>query len=334
MSGPDAAVDDGEYAALTTEEQVAALREVAREGALAFDLDPVEVHLARHAFNTTFRVETTDGRTLAVRVNTNSVSTPAHIRAQHAWMRALASETDLRVPVPLRTPSGSDVAVVPAAGQEHLVVAASWLEGTEVGDCDAVQARALGRAMATMHTHALTWRGAVEGALPAFTDPLFGDDDRLTEAYRDRASDRALVEWALQRSQTALTEVTRSARSVLIHGDLHGGNLMWHEGRLGVLDFDDCGIAVPALDLAVATFYLRGEDGRLEMELRAGYAEVRELPVVRDEDFEALVAARQLLLANDLLRSRTAELRELALPYLDRTVERLSRWRTTGRFTL
>ena len=54
----------------------------------------------------------------------------------------------------------------------------------------------------------------------------------------------------------------------------------------------------------------------------------------RDDGFGGLVAARQLLLANDLLRSRTVELRKMALPYLDRTADRLRRWRRSGRFTL
>lgn len=66
-----------------------------------------------------------------------------------------------------------------------------------------------------------------------------------------------------------------------------------------------------------------------------GSLAVRDLPPgTTGADFEDLVAARQLLLANDLLQSRTAELREMAGSYLDRTVERLSRWRGTGRLAL
>lgn len=333
MSRPGRVTASG-YAALTTEEQVELLRGVAREGARSFGVDPVEVQLVAHAFNTTFRVEGADGERVAVRVNTNSLSTPAHITAQHAWMRALARDTDLRLPVPLRTGAGRDFAVVPSHGHSYRVVAAGWLDGDEVGECDAVQARALGRAMATMHAHAEAWTMPEDGDLSAFTDPYFGDEDRLREAYSDRLEDLALVEWALERCQTAMTGAAEASRPIVVHGDLHGGNLMWHEGGLGVLDFDDCGIAVPALDLAVATFYLRGADPQVEDALRAGYSETRELPGDERGDFEALVAARQLLLANDLLQSRTAELRALSVTYLDRTVDRLSRWRGTGRFTL
>ena len=250
-------------------------------------------------------------------------------------MRALDEETALRVPVPLRTESGAEVAVVEVDDRRHLVVAASWLDGDEVGECDEVQAWALGQAMATMHAHARTWALPEGGHLSAFTDPYFGDEDRLLDAFADRPEERALVVWAVERCQEAMTAAERSAHPIVIHGDLHGGNLLWDEGALAVLDFDDCGIAVPALDLAIATFSLRGGAPRIEAALREGHTQTGELPAeARDDGFEGLVAARQLLLANDLLRSRTVELRKMALPYLDRTADRLRRWRRSGRFTL
>ena len=72
-----------------------------------------------------------------------------------------------------------------------------------------------------------------------------------------------------------------------------------------------------------------GPTGRVQ----EGYAEVRRLPEVSHEQFEALVAARQLLLANSLLTSSTAALRAQATDYLDVSVERLGRWLDTGRFS-
>ena len=67
--------------------------------------------------------------------------------------------------------------------------------------------------------------------------------------------------------------------------------------------------------------------------LREGYAAVRPLPDVGEQVFDALVAARQLLLANSLVASATTELRDEAEDYLRVTVERLRHWRATGRFT-
>ncbi|HYN29545.1 MAG TPA: phosphotransferase [Dermatophilaceae bacterium] len=142
-----------------------------------------------------------------------------------------------------------------------------------------------------------------------------------------------------RKTRARFAEVYAGARPVVLHADLHGENLKWHGGRLAVFDFDDCGLGVPALDLAIATFYLR--DGRPEVEqaLLAGYArtggtEPAPRLGVTPAQFEAMVAARQLLLANCLLTSSTADLRGEAEGYLAVTAERLRRYLRTGRFAL
>jgi Ser/Thr protein kinase RdoA (MazF antagonist) len=324
-----------DYEGLGSTEQAELLRDVAAEGARRFGLEVHSVELVRHEFNTTFRVDGADGGRAAVRVHTNSFSTPAHVVAQHSWMRALAEDTDARLPVPFRAPSGDELVIVGGpGGRDFVVVAASWLEGDDVGECDVEQAGALGRLMATMHAHAETWTLPTGGHLSRFTDPYFGDEDRLCAALADRPDEAALVAWARSRCEEAMARAERSAPPHVVHGDLHGGNLKWHDGALSVFDFDDCGIAGPALDLAIAAFYLRGSDPAVERALRTGYRDVRPLPVVDDADTEALVAARQLLLANDLLQSRTEHLRAMAPEYLHRSVVRLAHWRETGRFVL
>jgi hypothetical protein len=67
--------------------------------------------------------------------------------------------------------------------------------------------------------------------------------------------------------------------------------------------------------------------------MRTGYAEVSTLPDIAPADFEALVASRQLFLANLLLGSSTAKWREMAGTYLPRTVNRLRHWLDSGHFT-
>ena len=322
------------YASLASDEQVTLLRSVARTGSARFGLDVETIELVRHEFNTTFRVADLTGRVTAVRVNTNSVSTPEHVIAQHAWMRARAAQTPVRRPGPRRTLTGDEHAVVPPPHGMFMVVAATWLDGEDVGECTAGQAKALGRAMATMHNHAEGWDVPPGGRLTTFSDPYFGDEDRLTLAFPADSQEAELVRWSLQRCQDAILSAELDCPPVVVHGDLHGGNLKWHRDELAVFDFDDCGVASPALDLAIATFYLRGSDARVEAALRAGYVEVRPLPEVTTPVFEALVASRQLLLANDLLQSSTEHLRAQARDYLDRTVDRLAHWREGGHFSL
>ncbi|NHA67634.1 phosphotransferase enzyme family protein [Phycicoccus flavus] len=325
------------FADLGTDAQVDLLRGVATAAAPHFGLDVERLELVLHGFNTTFEVTARDGRHVALRVNTNSLATPEHLTAQLAWVHAIARDTGVGVPDPVPTLTGAPFTTVAsaAAGRDFLVVAHAWLEGPDVEECDAEQAHALGEAMATLHLHAARWRLPEGTSLPLFAEPLLGDADRISTVDVPGPGGRAVLDTALGRARAAFDTVLAGAEPVVVHGDLHGGNLKWHEGRLAVFDFDDAGLAVPALDLAVATFYLRDAEGvPAEAAVRAGYAQVAPLPDLDPEVFEALVASRQLLLANSLLTSSTPEFRAMLPEYLGRTVTRLRHWLDTGRFVL
>ncbi len=327
-----------EYLALDDEAQVEVLRAVALEACGGFGLEVRDLSLVLHAYNTTFRVETADGRSLALRVNTNSHSAPEHIVAQQEWLHAIAAQTPVRVPDPLRAPDGRWAVEVacPTWGGPLRATVASWLDGADVGTCDAEQGRALGEAMALLHDHAEGFVLPSGGDLPVHDTPLLGDEDLLT-GHPDLPPGGAQVIAAALEDLTVICADAHAAGPVIvIHADLHGDNLKWDDGRLAVFDVDDCGLGVPALDLAIATFYLRsGEAGdeAVEAALRAGYAGIRPLPAIDPAHFEALVVARQLLLANSLLASATTGQRAEGVGYLAVTVDRLRQWRATGRFT-
>lgn len=321
------------YADLDEHAQVELLTPVATSGARALGLDPAAVELAHHGYNTTFRATTQSHAVYAVRVLTNSASTPAQLEAQHAWMHAIARDTPVIVPDPVVGPGGVTHVTVDggALGRPAVVVAASWLPGPDVLTPTPEQAHALGVAMARLHEHARTWQLPPGTSMPTFDDPLFGDED-LISAHPFPGDGAAIVAAALATARPAFAS-TSAAGVLPIHGDLHGGNLKWHEGRLAVFDFDDSGLGTPALDLAISTFYLRDDVEGGEEALREGYRSVRALPGVDGEAFEALIASRQVLLANALLATSTASLRAEAADYLRVTVDRLRHWLETGRFT-
>lgn len=323
------------YDDLEEAEQVEVLRAVALRAATAFGVDVGRMELLLHGYNTTFALHATDGSRFALRIATNSHSTAEHAIAQQAWIEAIAAETDVLVARPLRSADGSWFVEVDAAplGRLLLVTIAGWLDGADADPLEPVAARALGRAMATMHAHAETWRMPPGGALLSFEEPLFGDRDLLDAAPGLRDDDRQMLQLARRRAADAFERLAGSAAVRPLHADLHGGNVKWHADRLAVFDFDDAGVGLPVLDLAIATFYLRGQDAQLEAALRAGYAEIAPLPDVDPNDFEALVAARQLLLANALQLTSTAALRAQAAAYLETSIARLRRWLHTGAFT-
>lgn len=318
------------YADLDEAGQVALLRPIAVDGAAALGLNAVAIELALHGYNTTFKVTTTDGSAYAVRVLTNSASTPPHLEAQHAWMHALSRDTSLLVPDPVVGPDGVSHAMVSSDALPHpaRVVAATWLPGQELDVLDLERAHELGVTMATMHQHAEDWRLPPDTELPVFDEPLFGDPDLLSSPSAD---DGGVIALAFERALGAFERM--GTDRIAIHGDLHTGNLKWHGGRLAVFDFDDSGLGTPALDLAITTFYIRDDPPQAEAAMREGYQAIRLLPEVDAADFEAMLAARQLLLANALLGTTTASLRAEAEDYLRITVDRLRHWLRTGRFT-
>ncbi|WP_306231539.1 phosphotransferase enzyme family protein [Agrococcus beijingensis] len=323
------------YDQLDDEAQVEALRPVALRAAAAFGLEVARLELVLHDWNTTFALDAAAGRRFALRVGTNSATTAPHAIAQQAWIAAVAEQTDVLVPQPLRTPDGDWCVEVasPELGRALVVTVASWLDGEDADELGPDVARELGRAMAQLHAQAEHWQLPPGGTLTVFDEPLFGDRDVLGDASGLRSDDLAVLAAARERSAAAFDRLYAGAALRPLHADLHGGNLKWHDGRLAVFDFDDAGLGVPVLDLAISAFYLRGADPAVEAAVRAGYTEVAPLPECDPADFEALVAARQLLLANAFLSMSNAGAQAQARDYVRKASERLRGWLDTGVFT-
>ncbi len=324
------------YAALDDAAQVEVLRPVAVAAAAAFGLDAGGLELVAHAYNTTFAGADAAGRRVALRVGTNSASTPEHVVAQAQWQRAILAEGAATVAEPLRTRDGEWFARVPcpAFGRDLVVTAAGWLDGpvAEI-DLPPATSRELGRVMARLHRQAAGWTLPPGAALPRIVEPLYGDPDRLGALEVPDPADRHVLDETARRCRAVFDGLHAGAPLRAVHADLHGGNLLLHGDGLAVLDFDDCGLGLPVLDLSVALFYLRGGDPEPERALLAGYREVAPLPDVAAADVETLVASRQLLMLNSLLATTTAELRAEAAPYLTTTLVRLRHWLDTGTFT-
>jgi Ser/Thr protein kinase RdoA (MazF antagonist) len=104
---------------------------------------------------------------------------------------------------------------------------------------------------------------------------------------------------------------------------------MWHEGRLSVFDFDDCGFGLEVQDLAVAMYYL--DTPEQDAALLAGYKSVKALPDYSDDQMKALLVQRRLMLLNYLFETKNQEHREMLPAYLAKSLERVSTFLTDVR---
>lgn len=315
--------------------QVARLRPLAVEVLRRYSIDVAALRLLNHGFNTTFRVDTTDGRRFALRLNVNSRRTDSFIGAEMAWLAALAEETDPWVPIPQRTLDGALLTHVrsPDLGRDLPAALFSWLPGRDLGDdASDVQMRAVGRATAALHAHGEGWRPPPGTSLPPIDTVLMdlpyqlGHDHPLLST-----ADHQLIDEAFERVQRQYDALFAGVDRQPLHADLHVWNLKWHRGRLAVFDFDDSGIGVPAQDLAISAYYLR-DNAAQEAALLEGYQELRSLPPFTSEQYEAMVASRNLVLLNDVVTTTNAEFLAILPRYVPNSIVKLRAYLETGVF--
>lgn len=324
---------ESDFIALSKRAQVSRMRSVALEALRSFPVAVDRLTLLEHGFNTTFRVDASDGVKLAMRINVNSRRSPENIAAELQWIDALARDTDLIVAAPLRTIGGELVASVysPDLGRDLSVALFSWLNGPDLGESPTLEKmRAAGRAMATLHEHGASWRPSNGAALSVLDETFWGYPDRLnTENLGIEGDDFAVIRTMVDRAASTMKGLFAAGSPQPIHTDLHNWNMKWYRGRLSVFDFDDSGIGLPIQDLAVATYYRRPEHDHVDA-LFEGYVSVRPLPEYASEDFETLVAHRNLLLLNDLLVTTNAEHRAIIPNFIRNTVVKLRNFLDTG----
>jgi Ser/Thr protein kinase RdoA (MazF antagonist) len=324
-----------EFEELSARAQVGRLRTAAFEALQSYPVSVARLRLVYHGFNTTFRVDTTDGRIYALRLNVNSRKTPAELRAEMAWLDALAHHTDLTVPEPQRTIEGALTTEVwvPSLGRVLPAALFGWLRGPNVEErATPVHLIAAGRAMATLHTHAESWSLPADASLPASDDLFIHGNEYLHAEHPVLTTERrAVLNQLIPLVQQRFVEVFHSSATHLLHADLHLGNMKWYRGRLAVFDFDDCVIGVPTFDLAVSTYYLRPRQELVEA-LFEGYAGERPLPEVTPDRFEALLVGRNVLLLNELVGTASADFREALPAYADNTFVKLRHFLDTGEF--
>ena len=325
-----------DFVDLTSRAQVHRLRSAAQEALAQYPVEVTGLRLISHAYNTSFRVDTADGRRFALRINVHSRRRPAWIAAEMAWQAAITADTDLWVPTPLRTRDGGLTASVwfEPLGTTLTAVVYSWLPGRDLGDTvTSAQMRVVGSAMATLHDHAESWRLPAGADLPLFDDPLFGLDDHMAGSPLLSAAQRDVLARVLDQARAHHAEMYAGETPIALHADLHQWNTKWWRGRLSIFDFDDSGLGLPLQDLAISGYYVRRVDPALEAALHEGYASRRPVPgAVGSAAYEGNLAARNLVLLNDVLTTVNAETKAALTTYVPRSVARLRHWLDTGRY--
>jgi Ser/Thr protein kinase RdoA (MazF antagonist) len=317
------------FANLTTDEQIACLAAHAKEVLLAYDLGAIDsVESINHEFNSTFAVVTDRGSRFALRINVNSSRTLEYAKSEVDFINHLALTTNLSLPRPVADRSGQFVIILAneTVGKELISILFTWLEGSELGDePPPKQVFALGAAMAQMHKSSQASDLRQRLNLPRLRDILWEEENHLVGAGSTLSEpNQAILSEGLGRIEAVVQNLFERETEMVIHADLHGWNAMWNDGKLSVLDFDDCGIGLPIQDIFTAVYYLDTEEQ--DSALFDGYRSVREVPAHTPYEREALLLQRRLVLLNYLLETSTPEHREMLPKYLEESLIRVEKF--------
>ena len=310
--------------------QTDSLTKFAHEILKKYGISDAEVDCINFEFNATFSVSTVSGQKYALRLNINSTRVASNIQAETQWVRELSRTPSINVPTPIA--SLADTYLVSAihadSGLEIFGVMYSWLEGEELGDEPTLeQLRIVGQTMALLHDNSSNFTLTDGAELPTFNDFFWGTEDYLFSSKSLLIpQDLQLIEKARDLIMKFTDELYATSPAHIIHADLHGWNLMWHEDQLSIFDFDDCGYGVEAQDIAVALYYL--DTPEQEVALLDGYKSIRPLPIYSENAMKALLLQRRLLLLNYLYETKNAEHKEMLPAYLEKTIERVSTFLT------
>jgi Ser/Thr protein kinase RdoA (MazF antagonist) len=292
----------------------------------SYSIDVKSVVSINYEYNATLKVETTNGQLFALRINTNSPRTPENLRAEIAFVRLLAEDGRVKVPHPIENRDGNFYTSIlhEASGRMFHCVLYSWILGEELEEepQNEQQLFALGAAMATMHLAAQSFELPEGSSLPTFDDPLWWTEDfLLSEKSVLDAEAKDLISQALAAIKSGVAKFYANGTPRVIHADMHGGNALWYEGSLSVIDFDDCGIGFPLQDLATALYYL--DTPEQDAAFKEGYASVAPVPQCSEKEMSMLFLQRRIVLLNYLYETSNLKHRSVIPEYQEETLRRI-----------
>ncbi len=304
---------------------------------------PIEIKSIRQMsddWNYIFRVVATDGSKYVLRVAYPDCYSVQETRSEMTFLNWLATETELTVTRPVSGKDGELVYIVKVDGvpEARNCVLFEWITGSDLGDQPSVENfETLGRLSATLHTQSYNFPAPDDFDIMV-ADTLYNPKDeaflfRPEHAHLMTAEQRATLERAATMVEAATKALWTQPGKCVIHGDLHGWNVMLaKDGTPMLIDFEDIAWGYPLQDIAVTFYYLfveddeEGYDYATDTEaFKRGYESVTEWPVPDQDTLNTFIIRRALDLCNFVVGSEDPEMKEFAPKMVERTVTRIEK---------
>ncbi len=282
--------------------------------------------------NATFRADDPErDRPVVFRVHRPGYHGYDEIVSELAWINDLRTNRVVETPCPLEDREGELVASFRHRGELRYLVAFEFMPGVEPGESDDLNDgfRQLGEITARLHQHARCWQTP-----PGFdrkvwnfetmlgSQPHWGDWRNALGLDPDGEN---LLAGCVSLLSRQLDEYGAGPeRFGLIHADLRLANLLAEDGRLAVIDFDDCGFGWYLYDFAAAISFIETSPQipALQQAWVQGYRKVASLSPRDESAIPMFIMLRRLLLTAWIAsHAETPTARELGSGYTGDTVQ-------------
>ncbi|SDB89716.1 phosphotransferase enzyme family protein [Acinetobacter boissieri] len=216
-----------------------------------------QVKLLCQSENATFMVSTSQEK-FALRIHRPHYHSKQDILSELHWLQAL-QEDGMSVPEAILSQNNEYVLTLPSSDRSvRYAVLFKWINGdmptTEVNP---IAFKQLGEITARLHKHSKKWQK------PDHFQRIIWNHDTMVSAnshwgdWRNapylKTSDHQVIDEAIHQIDGSMQQLGQTTEYYgLIHADLRLTNLLLQQGKIGVIDFDDCGMGWFMHDLAAA----------------------------------------------------------------------------------
>ena len=301
-----------------------ALLDVAKSALVFYELDNLlDLRLVNESENATYRVDTADGNSFALRIHRVGYHDRVAIASELAWLIDLRAQGVVTTPRPV---AGRDGEFIQVAQSRHVVLF-EWEQGREpeIGE----DLAALGEAAARMHLHVMRWQRPSWFTRHTWNfETALGDVAPHWGRWRDGLGVTPDMTRVFQRTVDVIGQrLSVYGQSVerfgLVHGDLRLANLLVDGDAVKVIDFDDCGFSWFMYDAATPVSFYEHEPQVPELieSWKTGYRRVRALSREDEAEIPTFVMLRRLLLVAWIGTRRNTDLaRSMGVGYSEGTV--------------
>ncbi|MBG9945449.1 phosphotransferase [Brevibacillus formosus] len=236
------------------EKVVALFQQIAQKALQEYDLDGEHIRFNQLSDTCTFVIETERDGNYLLRIHANKNRN--EIDSELAWLSYLHEKIEVEIPTGIECRNGSKTVSIDLANGDCVFVSVMrWIEGKHADEKIAEdQVYKEGVLLAKLHTVSQGFQ-----LPPEFTRPIWGEDSfkrsmaRLREHSHRFLTDEEfmLYQLAADKIRTCLAKLDKnSGHYGIIHGDLHQGNIVFHNGDPRPIDFGRCGFGYYLYDIA------------------------------------------------------------------------------------